>query len=107
MKKEDGLINWNKSANQIHDLIRGIVPWPGAYTFIEGKKLKIFKTEVIDQQSKTPGKIIRPDKKTVLVGTKKGLIKILELQPESSKKMDICSFLRGHDLPENAIFLNS
>ena len=106
LKKEDGLIDWNKPALKIHDLIRGIVPWPGGYTFIDGKKLKICKTEVIDYQDQSPGKIIRPDKKTVLVGTEKGIIKLLEVQPESSKKMDISSFLRGHDLGEGEIFSN-
>ncbi len=99
LKKEDGLIEWNQPAIKIHNLVRGLTPWPGAFTFLDSKRFKIFKTVVkncasIDQ----PGVIVRISEQGIEVGTQNERIVIAELQPEGKKRMDIKSFLAGHKL---------
>jgi methionyl-tRNA formyltransferase len=103
MIKEDGLIDWKKGSKQIHDLIRGVIPWPGAYTTLNNTILKIWKTEFIEGKRDVPGKVERPDKQTVLVCTGRGLLKLIEVQPQAGKRMDISAYLRGHDIPEGTI----
>ena len=103
MRKEDGLIDWTKEAKQINNLVRGVVPWPGAYTLLSNKTLKIWKTEFIEDKNDVPGKVERPDKQTVLVGTGKGMLKLVEVQPEAGKRMNISAYLRGHDIPQGTI----
>ncbi len=99
LKKEDGLIQWNQPAIKIHNLVRGLMPWPGAFSFLESKRFKICKTEIkrcdsIDQ----PGVIVRISGHGIEVGTKNERIVITELQPEGKKRMDVKSFLAGHNL---------
>jgi methionyl-tRNA formyltransferase len=99
LQKEDGLIEWNQPAIKIHNLVRGLRPWPGAFSFLESKRFKIFKTEIkscdsIDQ----PGAIIRISEHGIEVGTQNDRIVIKELQAEGRKRMDVKSFLAGHKL---------
>ena len=99
LKKEDGLIQWNQPAIKIHNLVRGLTPWPGAFSFLESKRFKVCKTEIkscdsIDQ----PGVIVRISGYGIEVGTKNERIVITELQPEGKKRMDVKSFLAGHKL---------
>ncbi|RMG74376.1 MAG: methionyl-tRNA formyltransferase [Nitrospirae bacterium] len=94
LKKTDGLIDWNRTAIEIFNLIRGVQPWPGAYTYLRGKVLKIKKVDIEDGSGE-PGKIVYKDKANLLVATREGLIRILELQLEGKKAMDIKSFLQG------------
>lgn len=95
--KEDGLINWEQSGSAINNLIRGLSPIPAAYTFLNGRQLKIFKAEVIiDATAQMPG-IHETDGKTYLqFGTNDGWLKILELQFEGKKQMKTDEFLRGY-----------
>lgn len=92
-------IDWSGSAEQIKNFIRGLAPSPGAYTFFRGKILKIHKAEVLDQ---TPfeegfGEIISADKQSgLIVKTKSGRLKLLEVQPESKKIMSGDEFSRGY-----------
>ncbi len=97
LKKSDGLIDWKKEADEIYNLVRGLSPWPSAYTFLEAKRLKIWETEVKEEQGK-PGEIISADEKGILVGCKKGSLLIKSLQLEGKKKMSAPEFLRGHAL---------
>lgn len=99
MKKEDGLIDWNKSAVEIRNLIRGMQPWPVAHTTIDGKNLKIFKAEISEGGGK-PGGIVTADKESLKVATGSELLDIKELQIEGSKRMKIEDFLRGRNLEE-------
>ncbi|MCK4463121.1 MAG: methionyl-tRNA formyltransferase [Candidatus Omnitrophica bacterium] len=98
LKKEDGLIDWKKTATEIHDKVRGLISWPGAYTIFNRKILKIWKTQVLKEKTGKPGEIIRAEGDSLIVGTAKGQLKILELQLEASKRMDVASFLRGHKI---------
>ena len=105
MKKEDGKVDWNKSAEDINKLIRGMQPWPNAYTTLDGKSLKIFRAKVVEGSGK-PGEIVSADKTNLKVATGNNLLDIQELQIEGSKRMSIEDFLRGRNLEEGS-FLNT
>ncbi len=94
LKKEDGLIDWSLSARQIWCRTRGLYPWPCAYTYYRGRLLKLIKVIPLEGEA-TPGVVAERTKKDLIVGTGKGLIKLLEVQPEGKKAMDINAFLQG------------
>mgnify|MGYP006286272695 CR=1 FL=1 len=98
IKKESGLIDWNKSAKQIHDLVRGTNPWPGAYTFYEGNRMRIWKTRKIkgDNTGQKPGTIIDLSQKEMIVSSGSSSIAILEIQFDSCKKMSVGDYNCGH-----------
>ena len=99
LKKEDGLINWSKNAVEIHNQIRGLEPWPGAYTFFKSKRLRICKTEIVPGgPGDQPGKIARVSDHGIEVGTSNGRIIVTQLQPEGKKRMASKSFLAGHKI---------
>ena len=86
LKKDTGQIDWNKSAREIHNLVRGL--YGGAYAFMNGQKIKIWRTKIHNENSKTqPGKMTILDKK-ILIGTGKGTLEILEMQAPNEKKVD-------------------
>lgn len=104
MTKEMGRIDWNQDAVRIERLIRGLNPWPSAYTKLGEKTLKIWMAQVEEGDSKrVPGTVIRADKKGLLVQTGKGVLKILELQLEGKKRMTADAFLRGYPIPEETV----
>jgi methionyl-tRNA formyltransferase len=90
-------INWNKNVNEIYDLIRGLSPYPAAFTFLNGKTLKIFKAKKeIKQRLIAPGEF-ETDKKIFLkFACNNGYISVTEIQLEGKKRMDIQDFLRGY-----------
>ena len=93
--KEDGIIDWDNNALQIHNKVRGTIPWPGAYTYFGDKKINVWKTYVADG-SGMPGEVIQAEGDDLVVGTKKGLLKIHEIQLEGKKRMSTDDFLRGY-----------
>jgi len=89
-------IDWNKTVEEVYNLIRGLSPYPAAFTFLDGKKLKIFSAEKENSTPKTPG-VFETDKKTFLKFTcADGYISVKEIQLEGKKKMTIEDFLRGY-----------
>ena len=103
--KKMGAIDWEKPAKEIEQLIRGLNPWPSAYTRLQGKTLKIWKAEVLLEHSQeAPGQITEVTKDSIVVQTGQGRLKILELQLEGKKRMDASSFLRGYALKEGESF---
>ena len=99
LKKKDGLIEWNQPAFKIHNLVRGLMPWPGAFSFLRSKRFKICKTETKScDLTDQPGVILRISGHGIEVGTQKERIVITEIQPEGKKRMDVKSFLAGHKL---------
>ena len=104
LKKQDGHIKWQKSAEKLEPFIRGMTPWPGAFTFHNEKRLKIIKATVISEKvSKTPGTILKAFPDELRVATGKGVLSILEIQGPSGKRLGISEFLHGYRLPPGTI----
>ncbi len=97
LKKSDGEIDWAKQATEIHNLIRGMNPWPGTFTKLGDKSLKIFRTQIVEGEG-NPGEIINSQKYSLTVATGKGALEILELQLEGNKRLDVKSFITGHPI---------
>ena len=97
LTSETGNINWTKNVEEIYNLIRGLSPYPAAYTVLNGKTLKIFSTEkILELPNILPG-TYKTDEKTFLhFSSSNGYISIKELQLEGKKKMEIKDFLRGY-----------
>ena len=104
--KKMGEIDWTQSAVQIERLVRGLNPWPSAYTHLGQKTLKIWRAVVhpLSEQKKEPGTVILMDKKHFGVQTGDGMLEILELQLEGKKRMDADAFLRGYQLEDGIKF---
>jgi len=104
LTKEDGLIDWNKDAESIRNLVRGLDPWPSAFTYLDGKILKIWKCETLPSyEKKEPGTILDVRGDAIIVSCGKGLFSIKEVQSEGGKRMDVSSFLRGHKVEKGVI----
>ena len=103
--KSMGNIDWNKSAVEIERLIRGLNPWPSAYTYLDGKTLKLWDADVCESEDTAleAGTVINITKDSFSVVTGDGLLKINELQIEGKKRMDTGSFLRGYKLNEGVV----
>ncbi|MDY6268480.1 MAG: methionyl-tRNA formyltransferase [Selenomonadaceae bacterium] len=106
LDKETGHIDWTKSAAAIHNLVRGLDSWPGAYTFLAGKKYKIWQTRRTDEATDAaPGTVLVADqKKGLYVATGDGVLAITELQAPGKKRMQAADYLRGHGLALPARF---
>lgn len=103
--KETGRIDWMKSAEELHDLVRALDSWPGAYTFLEGQSYKIWRTRIADGEARTAPGAVEPLSGTGLfVGTGKGRLEILEMQAPGKKRMRVSDYLRGHALPSCCCF---
>ncbi len=110
--KEDCRINWNQDAISIHNFIRGLSPYPAAYTILrngDGKEInmKIFKAapEKTESNHLLPGSIITNNKDFVHVNTQNGVIRLLEVQMAGRKRMSVSDFLRGFQIDTGSIFL--
>lgn len=100
--KEICRIDWNKSAEEIHNLVRGLSPYPAAFFVMNDKTYKVFKTRITTDESKNilflnPGEFLET-KKQLYFGTSEGILEILEIQPEGRKRMSAEEFLRGYSL---------
>ena len=102
LTRELCLSNWQDSNEQIRNLIRGLNPYPGAYTFLNGKLLKLFRAQLIKNSSTSnpPGEIISVDTKNGLIeiATGSGNLQVTELQPEGKRRMTACEYLKGYQL---------
>ena len=107
LEKQLGNIDWTKSAVEIERLIRGLTPWPSAYTNWNGKVMKIWDAKVVESENDTneaqPGAIVKVEKDTFDVQTGDGLLKVRELQIPGKKRMDAGAFLRGYQIKEGEI----
>lgn len=97
IKKEQEKINWNKTASQVHDQIRGLVPWPVAYTEIESTRLKIWESEISgDHTDAEPGTVLKAEGKVLEVACLHGtVLRLKRVQPSGKKPMDIPTLLNG------------
>ena len=100
IEKSEAEIKWSNSAVQIHNQVRAFVMGPGTWVSFQGKKLKIHRTEIESKakSSHQAGEIVSLSSDTLSVATGEGLLKILEVQPESRNRMLVSDFLKGHSL---------
>lgn len=100
LTKAMGKIDWNRSAVEIERLIRGLNPWPSAYSRLNGKMLKIWAARPVEEvvPEFLPGQIVRVSRREFGVKTGDGILYITELQPEGKKRMEADAFLRGYPL---------
>ena len=99
LDKKLGNIDWSRSAKSIECLIRGLNPWPSAYTDWNGKVMKIWEAGVLDENTDAkPGTIVKVEKDSFSVQTGDGLLKVLALQIPGKKRMEADAFLRGYQI---------
>ncbi len=103
LDKSLGKIDFSMRAEEIERLIRGLNPWPSAYTFYNNKTMKLWKARVVPGGEAVPGQVLAVDKKGFTVQTGDGALQILELQMEGKKRMDAGAFLRGCPLTAGEI----
>ncbi|MEE1197686.1 MAG: methionyl-tRNA formyltransferase [Acutalibacteraceae bacterium] len=92
--KEMALIDFGRSAADIHNLVRGLYGWPTAYFMLDGKRVKVYKTEVLEVSGE-PSTIIKSDNELIIACGNNSAVKIKELQPEGSKRMEAKQWLLG------------
>lgn len=103
LNKELALINWNNSAKDIHNLIRGLNPWPIAYTNYEDKTMKIYESKVLEEDSKRePGTIVSASKEGIKVATKEGTLLIKKIQFPNGKPLTIEQYINGNEIKVNS-----
>ena len=102
--KELGKIDFTKSAAEIERLIRGLNPWPSAFTYMDDKMLKIWNADVLEETvEEDPGTITEVSKKFIKVATGEGYLLLKEIQLEGKKRMNVTSFLNGYNFTANKL----
>ena len=99
--KQDGRVDWNQPARVIWNRVRGLVPWPGAFSYLAGQPqphlLKIWRAEVVEGSGE-PGEVMQADKGGIVVACGQGALRILVVQREGGRRLDAQAFLAGHPL---------
>jgi len=99
LKKEQGLVDWSRPAPEVHNRVRGLDPWPGAYTLLAGEPLKLGRTRPdAEPHAQPPGTVLGADREGVLVACGDGSLNIGELQLPGRKRLAAADFLRGCSL---------
>lgn len=100
LKKSDGLIHWEKDAGDIARQIKGLIPWPGAFTYYQGKLIKLWQAAAIETNAgqSHPGEILEIKKEGIVVAAGRGALILQELQPESGKRVGPEAFVNGYRL---------
>ena len=97
ISKELGNIDWSAPAITIERLVRGLNPWPSAYTFLNDKTFKIWKSQVIEETTPAPaGSVVRTDREGIYVQTGDNLLLLQEVQMEGKKRMRAADFCNGY-----------
>ena len=105
LKKEEGLVKWDQPAATLCNQVRGLTPWPGTYTLLNKKRLRILKAQVTEGTPEDrPGQVERVTDMGIEVGTGKDRLIITELQPEGKKNMPAKSFLAGYKIERGTLF---
>jgi methionyl-tRNA formyltransferase len=102
LKKEDGLIDWGKDACTIKNLVRGMIPWPGAFSYLDDKLLKVYRVQSAAGTG-TPGEVLAAGRDGVEVACGEGSVLIYELQLEGKKRLPAAEFLAGCKLEPGTI----
>ena len=100
LKKEDGIIDWSLSAVALANRIRGLAPWPGAYTVVpEGERWTIWRAQALPgPATKPPGAVIMVTGEAIHVATGEGVLALLELQPANGRRMAVAQYVAGHPI---------
>ena len=101
LKKEDGLIDWTRPATEITNRVRGLSPWPGAYTYVNGERWTLCRVSVGEEShNAAPGTVTKVTKDRIDVATSGGTLQILDIQPSNSRRMTVAQYLAGHRVTE-------
>ena len=101
IRKEMGAVDWTQPAQAVHNLVRGLNPWPAAFFTLGGKRMKLYRTEIV-HASGEPGTMAELDgEMTVFCGT--DAVRLTEIQPENGKRMRGSDYLRGHPLAGDTV----
>ena len=105
ISKKMGEMDWTKSAAELERLIRGLNPWPSAFSHLNGKTLKIWEASVEEEngEKKAPGTVLQADAKGFRIQTGEGILKLDTLQLEGKKRMDAQAFLRGYTVEAGTV----
>lgn len=105
LTREMGEMDWSRSAQQLHDQVRGLYPWPGAYTTMDGGVLKVWVSRISDMKTDAaPGTVVKADaKEGLLVACGTGVLQIVELQAPGSKRMNARDYLRGKPMQTGTV----
>ena len=95
LRKENGRLDWTRPAQELHRRVRGLAPWPGAFTYLNGRLVKLIETAVVAGEVE-PGVLALRGSDQLVAGTGRDLLRITTLQPEGKKPMSAAEFLRGH-----------
>ena len=106
LTKEEGLIDWTQPARRIHDRVRGLFPWPHAYTFVDGRRVIVWRTSPrAEASTAAPGTVLHASSDGVFVAAGDGrVLALLALQSEGGRALPAAEFLRGHAIPPGARF---
>ena len=108
ISKDDGRLDWSQSARQLWNRVRGLVPWPGAFTHhvVNGapRLLKVWEAEAVRGPSDQPGKVISADRNGIVVACGEGALRILQLQREGGRRLTAQEFLAGCPIPAGTLF---
>lgn len=106
--KRMGLLDFTKSAEELERLVRGMNPWPSAYTYLNGKTLKVWKSEAVrsDNKDAAPGTVVAADRSGIHVACSEGTLILKEVQLEGKKRMDTDAFLRGYKIEKGSMLTN-
>lgn len=113
LTKDEGLIDWSLPARRIHDRVRGLHPWPHAYSYLDGSRVIVLRTRVADHPPGAaaarhePGTIVEATAEAIVVTTGEGLLAIVELQPEGRRPMEARDYLAGRPIRAGARFAAS
>lgn len=101
IRKEMGEIDFSKTAYEIHNLVRGFYSWPAAYTFINGKRLKVYRTEIVDANA-DPRTVVKSDNSLVIACGEKA-VRLCDIQLEGGKRTTDTQFLLGNKIEQGSI----
>lgn len=97
LRKDDGRVDWSRPARELYNFVRGMHPWPGAFTFIDGSRVKLLKVRAVEGAGE-PGRVMAVKDGSFEVGAGDGRLEVLELQPEGKRPMTARAFLQGRKL---------
>jgi methionyl-tRNA formyltransferase len=97
LEKENGRVDWSKGAREVHDHVRGMTPWPGAFSTLNGKTLKVLRTKVAAERGARgePGLVIAADKRSIEIACGDGAVALLRAQVEGKKALDAHELVGG------------